>query len=239
MKAFTERLKASAAKLDITLSNRQVEQFIQYYELLTTWNKDMNLTNITQSEEVIDKHFIDSLSIVKVTDVRKKRVIDVGTGAGFPGIPIKIVFPDTQIVLLDSLQKRIHFLETVIHKLELKEISAIHGRAEDFAKTEEYREKYDLCVSRAVANLAVLSELCIPFVKIGGQFISYKAETAKEEIEEALKAINLLGGHYETSISINLPFTEYGRTLVLIEKLYPTEMRYPRKAGIPMKRPLG
>lgn len=238
MRKTIERLEKAAAELHISLTDTQKEHFIRYYELLIEWNKEVNLTNITKPEEVIDKHFIDSLSIVKVIDLKDQKLIDIGTGAGFPGIPIKIVFPEMQIVLLDSLQKRVTFLETVIHELGLEDIKAVHGRAEDLAKTLEYREIFDICVSRAVANLAVLSEFCIPFVREGGDFISYKAETASEEIEEAKKAIDLLGGKYEKTVSMKLPFTEYGRNLILIHKCDTTNSKYPRKAGIPIKRPL-
>ncbi|WP_417030197.1 16S rRNA (guanine(527)-N(7))-methyltransferase RsmG, partial [Blautia hydrogenotrophica] len=188
-------LDRGCAELGIQLEQRQREQFVQYYELLIEWNKVMNLTGITEFEEVLQKHFVDSLSVKKVVDLTKiSRVIDVGTGAGFPGIPLKIVFPELKITLLDSLQKRIKFLNEVIGRLCLKDIEAIHGRAEEYARRKEYREQYDLCVSRAVANLASLSEYCLPYVKVGGWFVPYKSGKIQEELENSTKAMELLGG---------------------------------------------
>lgn len=188
-------------KMSIQLNKEQSIQFQKYYELLIEWNKVMNLTAITEYEEVVDKHFIDSLSIEKAVDLNIiEKVIDVGTGAGFPGIPLKIVYPHLKITLLDSLNKRINFLNEVISKLKLENIEAIHGRAEDIAKDKKYREQYDISVSRAVANLSTLSEYSLPFVKVGGLFISYKAEKADEEIKKAEKAVSVLGGKIEKII---------------------------------------
>ena len=197
-KLFEEKLSA----LRITLTENQYEQFDKYYELLVEWNKVMNLTGITEYEEVNEKHFVDSLSIVKVIDINKiDSVIDIGTGAGFPGIPLKIAFPHLKITLLDSLNKRIKYLDTVIEKLGLEDIRTIHGRAEDFARKEEYREKYDLTVSRAVANLSTLSELCIPYVKVGGMFIPYKSGEIDETLLETSKK-SLLDSYISTSDSL-------------------------------------
>lgn len=226
-------------KMSIQLNKEQSIQFQKYYELLIEWNKVMNLTAITEYEEVVDKHFIDSLSIEKVVDLNIiEKVIDVGTGAGFPGIPLKIVYPHLKITLLDSLNKRINFLNEVISKLKLENIEAIHGRAEDIAKDKKYREQYDISVSRAVANLSTLSEYSLPFVKVGGLFISYKAEKADEEIKKAEKAVSVLGGKIEKIIKFQLPETDIGRTLVKINKIKITAKKYPRKAGLPSKEPL-
>jgi len=225
--------------LNIDYTNDMLVQFDQYYDLLMEWNKVMNLTGITEYEDVITKHFIDSLSIVKAIDVNDiSNVIDVGTGAGFPGIPIKIAFPHINITLLDSLNKRIKFLNDVIDGIGLKCITAIHGRAEEYAKKKEYRERYDLCVSRAVANLASLSEYCIPYVKIGGQFISYKSGLIDEELNLSKNAIRTLGGKINCIVKFNLPETDISRSLVIINKIKKTEYRYPRKSGLPTKEPL-
>lgn len=238
-----ELLKREVEKIDIQLDNKQLEQFLIYYELLVEWNKVMNLTAITEYKEVVQKHFVDSLSIIKAVDIERlqsesKSVIDIGTGAGFPGIPIKIAFPKLKITLLDSLNKRIRFLNTVIEKLELENIETIHGRAEDYAKQDKYREQYDVCVSRAVANLSTLSEYSIPFVKTQGYFISYKAENVEEEIKKSEKAITLLGGKVDEVIKFNLPDTDIKRAIIKIRKENLTSKKYPRKSGIPSKEPL-
>ena len=225
--------------LSIELNEKQVEQFIKFYEILVEWNKVMNLTGITEYGEVVEKHFVDSLSLVKMIDINKcEKVIDIGTGAGFPGIPLKIAFPHLKITLLDSLNKRIKFLNTVIDELGLEDIKTIHGRAEDFAKQEEYREKYDLCVSRAVANLSTLSEYCLPYVSVDGMFISYKSGEIDEELKNSQKAIQILGGKIENSIKFELPGTDIGRSFVKISKIKNTAKKYPRKAGLPSKEPL-
>lgn len=238
-----ELLKREVEKIDIQLDNKQLEQFLIYYELLVEWNRVMNLTAITEYKEVVQKHFVDSLSVIRAVDIERlqsesKSVIDIGTGAGFPGIPIKIAFPKLEITLLDSLNKRIRFLNTVIERLELENIATIHGRAEDYAKQDKYREQYDVCVSRAVANLSTLSEYSLPFVKTGGYFISYKAENAEEEIENSKRAIVLLGGKVEKIIKFNLPDTDIRRAIIKIRKQNPTSKKYPRKSGIPSKEPL-
>lgn len=235
MDRFAEELK----KLGITLTPRQKEQFDRYYELLVERNKVMNLTGITDYDEVNLKHFTDSLTIVRLKDMSKiYTMIDVGTGAGFPGIPIKIVFPHIKIVLLDSLNKRLKFLNDVIGELNLEEIETLHGRAEDHAKKMEYREKFDLCVSRAVANLSTLSEYCLPFVKRGGSFVSYKSGESDEEIRQSEKAVSILGGKIEKIDKFMLPDTDIGRSLVQIDKVKNTPGKYPRKAGVPAKEPL-
>jgi len=228
-------------QFQITLSDTQKEQFLKYYELLVEWNGFMNLTAITEFDDVMKKHFADSLSLVKAySEIRteKLKVIDIGTGAGFPGIPLKIVFPQIELTLLDSLQKRLKFLQEVIDQLGLGEVELIHGRAEDFCKPSMKREQYDLCVSRAVANLATLSELCLPYVKVGGKFIPYKSEKAEEEVKAAKKAIGLLGGEVKDQIEFELPESNIGRTLVVIEKKNATPKKFPRKAGMPAKEPI-
>ena len=233
---FETKLK----ELDIILTEEQKQQFISFYELLVEWNKVMNLTGITEYEEVNEKHFVDSLSVVKAIDINKiETVIDIGTGAGFPGIPLKIAFPHLKVVLLDSLNKRINFLNTVIEELNLSNIETIHGRAEDFAKKPEYREQFDLCVSRAVANLSTLSEYCIPYINIDGMFVPYKSGEIDEEVLQAKKAVHLLGGRLEEVIKFQLPGTEIGRSFVKIRKTQNTSKKYPRKAGLPAKEPLG
>ena len=226
-------------ELGISLSSEQREQVDKYYELLVEWNKVMNLTGITEYDEVNLKHFIDSLSIVRVIDMNSvKRVVDVGTGAGFPGIPLKIAFPDTEILLLDSLNKRVKFLNEVISQLGLKNITAVHGRAEDLAKNKSYREQFDLCVSRAVANLSTLCEYSLPFVWISGSFVSYKGEYSENEIHQAESAVDILGGKISKIDKFKLPGTDMGRSLIKIDKIKKTPGKYPRKAGLPAKEPL-
>lgn len=235
----SEILEKGCQLLNLSISEKQEEQFMKYYELLVEWNKVMNLTGITEFDEVMRKHFLDSLSIVKAIEKKDAlRVLDLGTGAGFPGIPLKIMFPEWDIVLLDSLNKRIKFLNEVIGQLGLEKITAIHGRAEDFARKEEYREKFDLVVSRAVANLASLSEYCLPYVKQQGVFVSYKASNVEGEVKEAKKAVTVLGGNLEKIVEFQLPDTDIDRTLLVIQKIKKTPGKYPRKAGLPSKEPI-
>lgn len=234
-----ESFKKDLSDLGVVLSDSQIEQFITYYEMLVDWNQKINLTAITEYEEVMKKHFIDSLSLIKAYDVtRDSKIIDVGTGAGFPGLVLKIAYPNLQVTLLDSLNKRIHFLDAVIERLGLKNVETIHGRAEDLAKPDMLREKYDLCVSRAVANLSTLSEYCLPFVKQDGQFISYKSEKLSEEMEMAEHAVNILGGKVVRQVEFYLPNSNIYRNLVVIEKVRKTPLKYPRKAGLPAKEPI-
>lgn len=239
IKYDTVQFEKDIESLGITLTSNQIEQFIIYYEMLAEWNQFMNLTAITEYEEVMKKHFIDSLSLVKAYSLDDNiSVIDVGTGAGFPGLALKIAFPNLNITLLDSLNKRIQFLNAVIDKLGLVDVNAVHGRAEDYAKPDKLREKFDLCVSRAVANLSTLSEYCLPFVKIGGQFISYKSEKFVEEKESAEKAISILGGKFEKHIEFKLPDSDIYRSLLIVSKVSETPKRYPRKAGVAAKEPI-
>ena len=223
--------------LSVTLTDKQLEQFSKYYELLVEKNKVMNLTGITEWDEVLEKHFLDSISLIRAIDLNQElTVMDMGTGAGFPGIPLKIAFPKLKVTLADSLNKRVNFLQEVIDTLGLEEIEAIHGRAEDLAKDKKYRQAYDLSVSRAVANLSTLSEYCLPFVKIGGQFISYKSGDCEEEVLNSKKAVFVLGGKIKDVIKFELG--ESGRSFIVIDKANGTPKEYPRKAGTPSKKPI-
>ena len=242
-----EFMKA-VSEFGIELTEKQLNQFEEYFHLLVEWNEKMNLTAITEREDVYLKHFLDSLSIVKVFPELNKTVnsgefslIDVGTGAGFPGIPLKILFPNANVTLMDSLNKRITFLNEVVNTLNLNEsgsIECIHARAEELAQNKEYREQYDLVVSRAVANLSTLTEYCLPFAKVSGYFIPYKSEKAGEEIAAAANAIFLCGGTLKKEVSFVLPGSDLKRSLIIIEKRQNTAKKYPRKAGMPAKNPL-
>lgn len=236
---MNQLLEIKLKELNIQINEIQKKQFNTFYSMLVEWNKVMNLTGITEYEEVIEKHFVDSLSIVNIFDLSEiNTVIDVGTGAGFPGIPLKIAFPHLKITLLDSLNKRINFLDSVIDELKLDGIYTIHGRAEDFAKKDDYRERYDLCVSRAVANLSTLSEYCLPYIRVGGMFISYKSGDVDDEVLESKKAISILGGKLDNVVKFQLPGTDINRSFIKIEKIKNTGKKYPRKAGLPSKEPL-
>lgn len=232
-------LEQKLGELGIKQDQNQLERFHKFYQLLIEWNKVMNLTGITEYEDVVEKHFVDSLSTIKAIDLsRIHTVIDVGTGAGFPGIPLKIAFPHLRVVLLDSLNKRIKFLDEVISQLGLTEIRTIHGRAEEYARKEEYREQFDLCVSRAVANLSTLSEYCLPYIQVGGMFVPYKSGEIDDEVEQSKKAVRILGGNIKEVMKFELPGTDIHRSFVLIHKEQHTQKKYPRKAGIPAKEPL-
>lgn len=235
----TSVFERKLASLGIEITDVQCQQFIKYYEMLVETNKVMNLTAITDFDEVIDKHFVDSLYLAKIKNLDQElSLIDVGTGAGFPGIPLKIMFPKVKVTLLDSLNKRINFLNNVIEALGLEDIKACHGRAEDFGHNPEYREKYDVCVSRAVANMSTLSEYCMPFVKVDGDFIPYKSGSVQEELDQAKKAVKILGGKLVDIISYQLPETDIERSMVVIHKTAQTKKAYPRKAGKPSREPL-
>ena len=234
---FKELMKENLKQLNIELSDLQLEQFYNYMNILLEWNKFMNLTGITEREEVITKHFIDSLTVLDKID-KEATVIDVGTGAGFPGIPIKIAFPDTKVVLLDSLNKRIKFLNEVIEKLELKKIETIHGRAEEYGKNKNHREKYDIAIARAVAPLNVLLEYLMPFVKVNGKCLCMKGSSSEEEIENSENAIKVLGGELIKTEDFYIPNTDMKRRIVQINKFKGTNNKYPRKAGTPSKEPL-
>ena len=243
-----QKLNKYLKDFNLELTKEQLNQFQMYYEMLIEWNEKMNLTSITDFDEVLKKHFADSLALVQAekTDLIKNAcrdkkeisLIDIGTDAGFPSIPLKIAFPNLNITMLDSLNKRIKFLNEVICSLGLKQIEAVHGRAEDFAKPGQLREKYDVCVSRAVANLSTLSEYCIPYVKKNGIFVSYKSEIFKEERVAAERAISILGGKIEDVYEYTLPHTDFYRCLCVIRKMKSTPGKYPRKAGLPSKEPI-
>ena len=244
---FYNRLKEQAEALGIQLSDTQIEQLFTYYEMLVETNKVMNLTAITEESEVVTKHFIDSMAIVKASvknenvsreTLSGKTLIDVGTGAGFPGLVLKIVFPELKVTLSDSLQKRLRFLEDVIAKLGLQEVETIHGRAEDLGHQKNLRESFDVSTSRAVANMSTLSEYDLPFVKKDGCFIAYKSGEVGEELTAAESAIRKLGGKLEQEVEYMLPESDIRRSLITIRKAKETPKTYPRKAGTPAKDPL-
>ncbi len=245
MRTKYSKMIADFELLGVDISDQQLMQFDKYYELLIKWNSVMNLTAITEFDDVCKLHFVDSVSACQYFDFSKSdySVIDIGTGAGFPGIPLKIIFPDLHVTLFDSLNKRLNFLNEVIEELNLNEkgsIGTLHGRAEDFAskKEDSLRETFDIVVSRAVANMSTLCEYCLPYVKVGGQFIAYKSEKAAEELKNAKGAIHLLGGKLENASEFTLPNSSVNRTICIVDKIEPTSKKYPRKAGVPSKNPL-
>jgi len=236
---FFELLNKACANEGLEFDEDKYNKLMQYKDLVIEWNEKINLTAITEEEEFIKKHFIDSIKVFRSSELKNsKKIIDIGTGAGFPGIPIKIINPDIEVVLLDSLNKRVNFLNEVINKLQLKGVTAIHGRAEDFAREKKYREAFDAAVSRAVANMAVLSELCIPYVKINGHFIALKGPAVDEEIQEGLKAVTTLGGVVEKVIEVEVEDTDLNHNLVIVKKIKETPKVYPRKAGTASKKPI-
>lgn len=230
-------LKQKLDEFDIQINDEQLEMFNKYMNLLLEWNEKINLTAIVEPDEVKLKHFVDSLTVLKYINDENK-IIDIGTGAGFPGIPIKIMMPNTKITLLDSLNKRINFLNIVVETLNLKNIQAIHGRAEELARNKLHREKYDIAVSRAVANLSTLVEYMLPFVKVGGKCICMKGANVKEELDKAQNAIKELGGEIEKVDNFYLSNNDNERNIIIIKKVKETKSKYPRKAGTPSKEPL-
>ena len=235
-----EILKSGAEEIGISLTDKQVDQFLKYMEMLIEWNKKMNLTGITEPVEIIKRHFLDCLSVARMEDFKQSgSLIDVGTGAGFPGLPLKIAFPELEVTLVDSLQKRIGFLEAVVGELGLDNVACVHSRAEDLGKDNHYREAFDMCVSRAVAHLAVLCEYCLPFIKLGGKFYSFKSQNMEEEKNESIEAIALLGGEIERIQDTAIPHTDITHSMIQIGKSSHTPDQYPRKAGKPTKSPLG
>ena len=227
------------SNFNITLTEDQVNKFVIYKSLLKEWNQKINITSIEDDEEIDIKHFLDSLTPINTGLFKEKvKVIDIGTGGGFPGMPLKIYKEDIEVVLLDSLNKRINYLNEVIKSLNLTDISAVHGRAEDFGQNKNYREKFDIAVSRAVASLNILSEYCLPFVKVGGYFISMKGQDVEEEIKESSKAISVLGGRVEKKVDVTIPNSDIIHSLIIIKKIKETPTKYPRNAGKPKKNPL-
>ena len=237
MKEFFKELKKQAEEIDINLNDTQINQMHKYMELMLEWNEKINLTAITEEKEIIQKHFIDSLTIAKYIE-KNAKIVDVGTGAGFPGIPLKIVREDLNITLLDSLNKRIKFLDEVINQIGLKDIRTVHARVEEFGKDKEYRENFDYATSRAVANLTTLSEYMLPLVKKCGKCICMKGSNVESELKESKKAIEVLGGTIQKVESFNLPFSDISRNIIIINKIKDTPLKYPRKPGIPSKEPI-
>lgn len=235
---FLKILLELSNKIGVTIAKSQAQQFYEYMMLLLQWNQNINLTAIVEPKEIILKHFIDSIMLYRFIEEKDKKIIDIGTGAGFPGLPLKILYPEKEIILLDSLQKRINFLEEVKNKLQLKEIQCLHGRAEELAKNRSYRENFDISVSRAVARLNVLVEYMLPFTKVGGKCICMKGPKSEEELEEAKHAIEILGGEIQNNEKIFLPETDMQRNYIVIKKVKNTPKQYPRKAGMPLKKPI-
>ena len=235
LEEFSIELKEKSNKIDVKIKDKEVEQFYEYMNSLLEWNEKINLTAITEPKEVILKHFIDSITIQKYIQ-KENSVVDVGTGAGFPGIPLNIVNNEAKYTLVDSLNKRIKFLDEIIDKLNLKNIETVHSRAEDFAK--ENRETYDVATSRAVAALNVLLEYLLPLVKFGGLCICMKGSNVQEEIEASSNALKILGGQIEKVEQITLPDSDIIRNIVIVRKVTKTSSKYPRKAGLPSKEPL-
>lgn len=236
---YYDILNIAANDIGLTFDKTKYDQFIKYKDLLKEWNEKVNLTAITEDEQIIKKHFIDSMKIFKFAPLKQaNKIIDIGTGGGFPGIPMRILRPEVEMVLLDSLKKRINVLQDILTNIGIKNVDTIHGRAEEFAQSLPYREKFDAVVSRAVANLTVLSELCIPYVKVGGYFVALKGPSVNDEVKEAKKAISLLGGKLEDIIEIEIEDSDLNHNLVIIKKVKNTPKQYPRKAGSITKNPL-
>lgn len=235
-----QQLIEGAKVLNVELTDKQADQLMRYKELLVEWNEKMNLTAITEDMEVITKHFLDCLTVQSSIDLAQvKSLVDVGTGAGFPGLVLKIAFPNVHITLIDSLNKRLKFLQHVIDELGLTGIECVHSRAEDLGKNKAYREQFEVCASRAVANLAVLSEYTLPFVKKGGYLIALKGQKLDEELAEGEKAITILGGTIDKLVDVVVPYTDLNHRIAKIKKVKETPKKYPRKAGEPTKAPLG
>lgn len=236
---YFQLMKEASLEVGLDLTESQYNQFISYMRLLQEWNEKINLTAITEDEEVIKKHFIDCIKAFKSNAVKNaKNIIDVGTGAGFPGLPIAIMNPDVKVILLDSLNKRVNFLNTVVSTLGLKNVITIHSRAEDGARKPELRERFDVATSRAVANMAVLSEFCLPYVKLNGYFVALKGPAIDDELKDGQKAINTLGGKLENILEVNIEESDLKHNIVEVKKVSKCPKTYPRKAGIINKNPI-
>lgn len=236
---YFQLMKEASLEVGLDLTESQYNQFILYMRLLQEWNEKINLTAITEDEEVIKKHFIDCIKAFKSNAVKNARtIIDVGTGAGFPGLPIAIMNPDVKVTLLDSLNKRVNFLNTVVSTLGLKNVITIHSRAEDGARKPELRERFDVATSRAVANMAVLSEFCLPYVKLNGYFVALKGPAIDDELKDGQKAINTLGGKLENILEVNIEESDLKHNIVEVKKVSKCPKTYPRKAGIINKNPI-
>lgn len=233
------RFVSELEKYNINLSSKQQEQFRKYFHILVDWNEKMNLTNLTSESDVYLKHFFDSISLAFYLDMDKyESVCDVGAGAGFPSIPLKICFPYLKITIIDSLQKRIRFLEHLAKELQLEGTTFVHARAEDAGQNKKYREKFDLVTARAVARMSVLSELCLPLAKVKGTFAAMKGAKVEEELDAGIKAIETLGGKMNQLHSFNLPFENSERSIVIIDKVHKTKKKFPRKPGEPNRNPI-
>ncbi|CAG7838951.1 MULTISPECIES: 16S rRNA (guanine(527)-N(7))-methyltransferase RsmG [Clostridium] len=236
---YYDILNVAASSMGLEFNVKKYNQFIEYKDLLKDWNSKVNLTAITEDEEIIKKHFIDSMKIFQFEYLKKaNRIIDIGTGGGFPGIPMKIIRPEVKMVLLDSLRKRINVLDDILCKIGIDDVETIHGRAEEFSRNAKYREQFDAVVSRAVANLAALSEFCLPYVKVGGYFVALKGPSVDEEVKIAKKAISILGGKLEEIREVEIENSDLKHNLVIIKKIKNTPKQYPRKAGTAIKKPL-
>lgn len=236
---YFDMLNEACQSMGLSFDEEKYNKFIKYKDLIKEWNQKINLTAITDDEEIIKKHFIDSIKVFNCDYVKNaKSIIDIGTGGGFPGVPMRIVKEDSKMVLLDSLNKRINFLNEVINDLNLSNIKTIHGRAEDFAQNAEYRQRFDLAVSRAVANLTVLLEFCLPYVKVGGYFVALKGPAIEEEIKAAEGALKALGGKIEKIIEVDIEGSDLKHNLLVVKKIKDTPKKYPRKAGMVTKNPI-